>query len=189
MSDLKLDSAHSALLVMDFQTAVVEGYAVDQERLLAATDGVITAARRRGIRVIYVVVSFRPGFPEISPYNKVFSALKASGGMAAEIHPRIAPAADEIIVAKRRVSAFVGTDLDMILRSNGIHTLAMCGVVTSGVVLSTLCHAADSDYRVLVLRDCCSDIDQSAHTLLVEKVFPRHATILTSTELIHILKG
>src|SRR6202023_3192861 len=123
------------------------------------------------------------GFPEISPYNKVFSALKASGGIAADIHPRVVPAADEIIVAKRRVSAFMDTDLNMILRSNGIDTLVMCGVVTSGVVLSTLCHAADSDYGLFVLRDCCSDIDQSAHALLVEKVFPRHATVLTSIEL------
>jgi nicotinamidase-related amidase len=186
---MELDIAHSALLVMDFQTKVVEGYVVDQDRLLSATDGVIAAARHHGLRVIYVVVAFRTGFPEISPYNKVFSALKASGGVAAEIHPRIAPAAGEIIVTKRRVSAFMGTDLDMILRSNGIHTLVMCGVVTGGVVLSTCCHASDTDYRVLVLRDCCSDIDQSAHALLVEKIFPRHATILTSIELIHILKG
>jgi nicotinamidase-related amidase len=189
MSDLKLDIARSALLVMDFQTAVVEGYAVDQDRLLAATEGVIAAARHSGLCVIYVVVAFRAGFPEISPYNKVFSALKASGGIAAEIHPRIAPDAGEIIVTKRRVSAFMGTDLDMILRSNGIRTLVLCGVVTSGVVLSTLCHAADSDYSVVVLRDCCSDFDPSAHALLVETVFPRHATILTSNELIDILKG
>jgi nicotinamidase-related amidase len=189
MSDLKLDVAHSALLVMDFQTEVVEGYAVDQDRLLAATEGVIAAARGCGMPVIYVVVAYRAGFPEISPYNKVFSALKASGGIAAKIHPRIEPDAGEIIVTKRRGSAFMGTDLDIILRSNGIHTLVLCGVVTSGVVLSTLCHAADSDYRLVVLRDCCSDFDQSAHALLVEKVFPRYATILTSIELIHILKG
>jgi len=188
MSDLKLDTAHCALLVMDFQTEVVEGYAVDQDRLLAATEGVIAAARDGGMPVIYVVVAYRAGFPEISPHNKVFSALKASGGIAAKIHPRIEPDAGEIIVTKRRVSAFMGTDLDMILRSNGIHTLVLCGVVTSGVVLSTLCHAADSDYRLVVLRDCCSDIDQGAHALLMEKVFPRHATLLTSIELIDILK-
>ena len=173
---------------MDFQTEVVEGYAVDQDRLLAATEGVIAAARNGGMPVIYVVVAYRAGFPEISPHNKVFSALKASGGIAAKIHPRIEPDAGEIIVTKRRVSAFMGTDLDMILRSNGIHTLVLCGVVTSGVVLSTLCHAADSDYRLVVLRDCCSDIDQGAHALLMEKVFPRHATLLTSAELIDILK-
>ena len=77
----------------------------------------------------------------------------------------------------------------MILWFNGIHTLVMCGVVTSGVVLSTLCHAADSDYSLVVLRDYCSDIDQGAHALLVEKVFPRYATLLISIELIHILKG
>lgn len=189
MPDLKLDIAHSALLVMDFQTVVVEGYAVDQDSLLAATARTIAAARQSGMRVIYVVVAFRRGFPEISPYNRVFSALKASGGIAADIHPRVAPATDEVIVTKRRVSAFMDTDLNMILRSNGIDTLVMCGVVTSGVVLSTLCHAADCDYRILVLRDCCSDMDQSAHALLMDKVFPRQAAIVSSVELIHLLKG
>jgi nicotinamidase-related amidase len=187
--ELKLDIAHSALLVMDFQTPVVEHYAVGQDSLLTATAGAIAAARQSGMRVIYVVVTFRAGFPEISPYNKVFSGLKASGGIAADIHSRVAPAANEVIVAKHRVSAFMGTDLDMILRSNGIHTLVICGVITSGVVLSTLCHAADTDYRVLVLRDCCSDTDQGVHALLLDKVFPRQAAVVTSVELIHSLKS
>jgi nicotinamidase-related amidase len=189
MSNLKLDIAHSALLVMDFQTEIVEGYAVDHDRLVAAAGGVIAAAHQSGMRVIYVVVAFRTGFPENSPYNKVFSALKTSGGIAANIHPRVVPPADEVIVAKRRVSAFMDTDLNMILRSNGIDTLVMCGVVTSGVVLSTLSHAADSDYRIRVLRDCCSDMDQSVHALLLDKVFPRQAAIVSSVELIHVLKG
>jgi nicotinamidase-related amidase len=189
MSGLKLDIAHSALLVMDFQTPVVERYAVGQDNLLAATARAIAAARQSGMRVIYVVVAFRAGFPEISPYNKIFSALKTSGGIAADIHPRVAPATDEVIVTKCRVSAFMGTDLDIILRSNAIHTLVMCGVATSGVVLSTLRHAADSDYRILVLRDCCSDMDQSVHALLLEKLFPTQAAIVSSVELIHVLKG
>jgi nicotinamidase-related amidase len=56
-------------------------------------------------------------------------------------------------------------------------------------LLSALRHAADSDYRMLVLRDCCSDMDQSVHALLLEKVFPRQAAIVSSVELIHVLKG
>ena len=56
-------------------------------------------------------------------------------------------------------------------------------------IVATLCHAADSDYRILVLRDCCSDTDQSVHALLLDKVFPRQATIVRSVELIHLLKG
>jgi len=187
MSELKLDVAHSALLVMDFQTPIVERYAAGKDSLLDATAAAIAAARRGGMRVIYVVVGFRPGFPEISPRNQIFSAIKASGGIAADIHPRVAPAPDEVIVTKHRVGAFMGTDLDMILRSNGIDTLVMCGIATSGVVLSTLRHAADCDYRIIVLRDCCSDMDGGVHACLLDKVFPRQAAVSSSIGLIRDL--
>jgi nicotinamidase-related amidase len=66
------------------------------------------------------------------------------------------------------------------LRANGIETLILTGIVTSGVVLSTLRHAADADYRLLVVGDCCSDGDEEAHRVLLEKVFPRQATITTA---------
>jgi len=138
--------------------------------------------------VIYVVVGFRPGYPEVSDRNATFSGLKASGAFAAgaentRIHPAIAPLAEEIIVTKHRVSAFAGTDLDLMLRANGIETLILTGIVTSGVVLSTLRHAADADYRLLVVGDCCSDGDEEAHRVLLEKVFPRQATITTAAGL------
>ena len=81
------------------------------------------------------------------------------------------------------MSAFAGTDLDLVLRANGIETLILTGIITSGVVLSTLSHAADADYTLLVVRDCCSDGDAEAHRVLLEKVFPRQATITTAAEL------
>jgi hypothetical protein len=59
------------------------------------------------------------------------------------------------------------------LRANGIETLILTGIITSGVVLSTLCDAADADYRLLVAADCCSDDDEETHRVLLEKVFPR----------------
>ena len=78
------------------------------------------------------------------------------------------------------MSAFAGTDLDLMLRANGIDTLILTGIATSGVVLSTLRHAADADYTLLVVSDCCSDGDEEAHWVLLEKVFPRQATITTA---------
>lgn len=183
MSKPALDPARSALLVMDFQTPIVERYADGREALLATTAEVIDAARQNGLRVIYVVVGFRDGFPEISPRNKTFSRIRASGGLASDVHPRVAPAADEVVVTKHRVGAFTGTDLEMILRANGIETLAMCGIATSGVVLSTLRHAADADYRIVVVRDCCADADPEVHACLLDKVFPRQATVVTAAEL------
>lgn len=189
MAELKLDVARSALLVMDFQTPVVERFAAGQDTLLTATAGAIAASRQSGVQVIYVVVGFRPGCPEISPRNKTFSAIKTTGGLASDIHPQVAPAPHEVIVTKHRVSAFAGTDLDMILRSNDIDTLAMCGIASSGVILSTLCDAADSDYRILVLRDCCSDLDSDIHTCLLEKIFPRRAAVINSAEFVAALDG
>ena len=118
---------------MDFQTPVVEHYAVDPGSLLTTVGGSIAAAREGGLRVIFVVVGFRSELPEVSPRNRMFSALKAAGGLASDIHPRVAAKADEVIVTKHRVSAFAGTDLDIILRSNDIDTLVMCGLITSGV--------------------------------------------------------
>ena len=184
---MKLDATRSALLVMDFQTPIVERHAVGQDELLAATAGVIAAARRSAMRVIYVVVGFRPGLPEISPRNKSFSVIKAAGGIASDVHPRVAPLADEVIVTKHRVSAFAGTDLDMILRSNDIEALVLCGIATSGVVLSTLRHAADVDYRLLVARDCCSDSDSTVHACLLDKVFPRQAEVVESADVVRML--
>jgi hypothetical protein len=101
--------------------------------------------------VICVAVGFRQGYPEVSDRNATFNALKASGAFAAgaenaKIHPAVAPMAEEIVVTKHRVSALAGTDLDLMLRANGIETQILTGIVTSGVVLSALRHAADADW-------------------------------------------
>jgi nicotinamidase-related amidase len=87
------------------------------------------------------------------------------------------------------VSAFAGTDLDLMLRANGIETLILTGIITSGVVLSTLSHAADADYRLLVVGDCCSDGDEEVHRVLLEKVFPRQATITTAAGLAQAIRA
>jgi nicotinamidase-related amidase len=55
------------------------------------------------------------------------------------------------------------------------------------VVLSTLRHAADADYRLVVLKDCCSDRDAEVHRVLVEKVFPRQAKVVTAAEFVGAL--
>ena len=193
MSDrISLVAKASALLVMDFQIMIVEGYAANKEALLARTARLIEAARSAGVMLIYVVVGFRRGYPEISPRNLTFGAVRAAGRFApgdpaAAIHPAVAPKTGDVVVTKHRVSAFAGTDLDMILRANGIDTLLLTGIATSGVVLSTVRHAADADYRLLVIGDCCSDQDEEVHRVLVGKVFARQAMVVTGGEIIEAL--
>ncbi|HYW04289.1 MAG TPA: cysteine hydrolase [Gammaproteobacteria bacterium] len=189
MQQPAIDPARSALLIMDFQSQIVARYADDDSPLLSSAAAAIGAARRHGMHVIHVVVAFRPGFPEIDPRNRIFGAIRESGGIAPDIHPRVAPEKNDVVVTKHRVGAFMGTDLDMILRAGAIDTLVLAGVSTSGVVLSTLRHAADADYRLFVLGDCCADGDPEVHTCLLDRIFPRQADVLDSTAFATALGG
>jgi nicotinamidase-related amidase len=174
----------SALLIMDVQNGVVQRFA-DDEGYLPRLAAAAKAARTAGLTVIYVTVGFRPGYPEISPRNKSFSAIAGSGRFAdgdpgAAIDATVAAAPGDIVVVKRRVSAFAGSDLDLVLRSAGIDSLVLAGIATSGVVLSTLRQAADLDYQLTVLADGCLDADPEVHRVLTEKVFPRQAEVVST---------
>jgi nicotinamidase-related amidase len=183
--------ARSALMIMDIQGAVVAR--IDQpDALLASIKRALDHARATGVLVIYVRVAFRTGAPEVHRRNRIFSHLSGSGGFdeqdaATQIDPAVAPLATEVVVTKRRVSAFAGSDLDMILRSSEVDELVLCGISTSGVVLSTLRQAADLDYQLVVLRDGCADGDPEVHRVLLDKVFPRQADVVTVDE--WILRG
>jgi nicotinamidase-related amidase len=86
------------------------------------------------------------------------------------------------------VSAFAGTDLELLLRASNIQTLILFGVATSGVVLSTLLTAFDADYEIFVIKDCCADGDPETHKILVEKFFPQRANVITAGEFQKLLQ-
>ena len=172
-----------ALLVMDVQQSVVARY--PDAEYLPRLRKAIDAANAAGVPVIYVVVGFRAGFPEISAGNKIFGRLRDMGTFPAsafEVHPDIAPRAEDVVVVKKRVSAFAGSDLEIVLRAGGIDSLVLTGIATSGVVLSTLRQAADLDFGLTVLSDGCLDDDPEVHRVLTEKVFPRQADVITIDE-------
>lgn len=98
-------------------------------------------------------------------------------GSFTTIHPAVVPLESDIVVTKRRVSAFTGSDLEVVLRAQGIQHLVLTGIATSGVVLSTVREAADKDYQLTVLSDCCADGDEEVHQVLTKKVFPRQAAV------------
>jgi nicotinamidase-related amidase len=179
--------ANTALLVMDVQNGIVARFGNDSSPLLAALGTATTAARSAGVPVIYVRVAFRSGAPEISKRNRTFSALAASAAMgvddpATQIHPAVAPHPDDIVVLKKRVSAFSGSDLEIVLRGLEVSSLVLSGISTSGVVLSTIRQAADLDYDLTVLKDGCADPDPEVHRVLLEKVFPHQAAAVSVGE-------
>ncbi len=106
---------------------------------------------------------------------------------ATDVHRAFRLTDDDLVVVKRRVSAFTGSDLEVLLRGLGATDLVLAGIATSGVVLSTLRQAADLDFGLTVLADACTDGDPEVHRVLTEKVFPRQADVVTAEQWIAAL--
>ncbi len=183
-----VNRAGTAVLVMDYENDIVGSLPEDvRVPLLEKAAAIIKEARQRNIPVMYVVVRFRDGYPEVNVHNKLFRALKESGRLkegtaGAEIDQKVAPLPGEVVVTKRRVGAFSTTDLETVLRARNINTIVLAGISTSGVVLSTVRWAADKDYSIVVLSDACADRDPEVQRVLMDKVFPWQATVVTSGE-------
>jgi nicotinamidase-related amidase len=178
-----MDQSGTVLLLMDLQRNIVERYPdpVVLDRAAAAAD----AARAAGVPVVYVRVAFREGAPEVAPSNRRFAAVKARAtgdehAAEVQIADAVAPRPGEPVVVKRRVSAFAGSDLDVLLRALRAERLVLAGIATSGVVLSTYIEAADLDFDLVVLSDACADADPEVHRVLLTKVFPKQAAVMTA---------
>lgn len=182
-----LNHNHLVLLIMDAQNKVLE-WVPNPGTILTNINKAINAARSANIPVIYVKVSFREGYHEIHTNNEAFSNMKQSGKLflenheSADIHTAVQPLDSDVIVVKKRVSAFSGSDLEIILRSLKAENLVITGFFTSGVVLSTVREACDKDFKLTVIADCCGDADDETHDFLVKKIFPAQAMVMNTKE-------
>ena len=199
---LSIDKGHTALLVMDFQNDIVHengafkdfGFAamVKQNDVLAKSARLLDAARRSGVKVIYVSVKFRPGYPERPANGGLWGALiqanaVTEGTWGAEIHEAVAPQDGEPVVTKRAVSAFYGSDLAALLATGGIDTLLLCGVATNFVVEGTAREAMDRGYNVVIVGDCCAAGSQETHDAALNTTLPFLSTISNLEEVIAAL--
>ena len=190
-----IDPRRTALLVMDYQQAIV-GMIDDSDGLVARAAQAIDLVRSRGGHVGYVRVAFTDADLQNIPPTSRMGARIAAGPQAfhddsptTQIDERVAPQDGDIVVRKTRVGAFSTTDLAQQLASRGVDTLILAGISTSGVVLSTVRDGADRDYALYVLSDATADRDETVHACLMEQVFPRQADVITVAELEGILSA
>lgn len=170
-SKLSMNPSKMAVIIMDYQNGQLGFFSEDfRTGLITRANEVLVTARRFTIPVIYVEMHREDDASE----NKVHDALSRD--------------IKDIVLTKHRGGAFSTTNLDEILKQQGVDTLVIMGIVTSGCVLSTMRWAADLDYKLVILSDCCADRDEEVHRILIEKVFPRQASVITSQEFEHRLK-
>lgn len=181
-----VDPRHTALLVVDMQRDFcVPGWAFDRlgvdlsmyPPMIPRLAGLIGMARATGVPVVYVQMTVLPGRASESPAQIRFNlrlhlashgegeplryTLEGSEGQA--IIDELAPEPGDLVVKKYRSSAFWGTNLDLLLRSNGIKSIVMTGATTEGCVESTARDALFNDYYVVIVEDCVASDDPEQH--------------------------
>jgi nicotinamidase-related amidase len=186
-----------ALLVLDLMNEIVRadgawakmgyGYGPQAEErdVVNKTARAIAQARDRDIPVIYVTVGFSPSYAEWPKNSPVFTEAGKEAGLlqlgtwGQQLHPDVAPAEGERLVTKKRVAPFYATDLELLLRNQGIEELLLCGVATDHVVLATARDGHDRDFTIVVFEDCCAAASPERHAAAIT-VLDGVATITTS---------
>lgn len=198
-----IDAAHTAVVLIEFQNDFTsEGgtlhgavaAVMDQTGMLTNSAEVAAQARAAGATVVHVPISFTPGYGEISrnPYGILAGVVDSTsfvkGSWGAEFVDEMTPQeADIVIEGKRGLDAFASTNLDFILRSKGITTIALGGFLTNCCIESTMRTGYEKGYDVFTLTDCVAATSVEEHTNAIKYDYPMFSRPVTSDDFIAAL--
>ena len=164
----RFEPSRTALIVVDMENDfVAEGAPMETpagREMIPRLREAIEHARDVGIRVLYTTHTHRAGGCDLGRHRDLWAPIATGAGCVddtpgIEIYKEIAPAEDEIVIRKRRYSAFFGSDLDIVLRGWGIDTVVVSGVTTENCCHATARDAFYRDYRVAFLSDATATFD------------------------------
>jgi len=165
----------TALIIGDIQRGITGTYPFARSVVPPLLD-LLPRARAAGILVVFVRIAFRANRADLPPDNALFASFFDAGDIfhegAAGTEIELPVENQDVVVLKRRASAFAGTDLDLVLRVRAVDRIAVAGVATSAMVAATCYDAADRGFRVTVLRDGCADSDPGLHDVFMDQIFP-----------------
>jgi nicotinamidase-related amidase len=194
---LQIDPDRTALILLDYQNynvhpdgywaQTIPGSAERAAPAVARTADVLNAARTAGITVIHVQNAWRDGHPDVNSHTPWQADAKAAGRSTEgtwgiEFVEALAPNAGELVVRKRGVSGFAGTELDRLLHTHDISTLVIAGIVTNFAAEGTARDASDRDYRVIVLADCCESVTDEMHQFAITQILPAIGEVVTAAD-------
>jgi nicotinamidase-related amidase len=189
--DGRLDPQKTALLVVDLQVDFLDedGYFARKgynpaplRAIIPAVKSLVAAAREAGCRIIWTRQGYRADLADVTPYD-LWRSRRAGidltdpsnsalvrGGAGFEILPELMPLESDIVVDKTANGAFYQTDLELILKAQGITHLLFCGITTDVCVHTTLREAADRKFQCLLVPDACASGDAYAHAAAIHMV-------------------
>jgi ureidoacrylate peracid hydrolase len=168
---------------------------MESTNMLENTVEMVKAAREAGATIVYVPIQFAPGFRELSP--NPYGILKGckdgavfeKGSWGAQVVDVLKPQPEDIVIeGKRGLDSFATTNLDFILRSRKIDTIALGGFLTNCCVESTMRTGYELGYDVITIKDCAATVSEEAHSGAIEHDFPMFSHPMTHDEFVSALK-
>jgi nicotinamidase-related amidase len=195
---VNLDPATTALVLIEYQNefttegGVLHGAVsavMKETNMLANTVRVASDARKKGATIMHAPITFAPGYGELTrhPYGILKGVVDGKafirGSWGAAIVDALAPADGDIVIeGKRGLDTFASTNLDFILRSKGIKTVALGGFLTNCCVESTMRTAYEHGFDVITLTDCLAGTSVEEHRNAIKYDYPMFSRPMPSTE-------
>ena len=200
-----IDPKRTAVVLIEYQNdftseggtlhGAVEGV-MESTGMMKNTADVVDAAREAGATVIHAPISFAAGYGEISdrPYGILAGVVESNSfvkdSWGAAIVEDLTPAEGDIVIeGKRGLDTFASTNLDFILRSKGIDTIALAGFLTNCCVESTMRSGYERGYQVYTLTDCVAATSQEEHDNAISKDYPMFSRPVTGAKFADALAG
>jgi nicotinamidase-related amidase len=197
---MSIDPSTTAVVLIEYQNdftsegGVLHGAVeevMDKTNMLANTQQVVDAARQAGVTIMHAPITFAAGYNEISahPYGILKGVVDGNafvkGSWGADIVDDLAPQEGDIVVeGKRGLDTFASTNLDFMLRSKGITTIALGGFLTNCCVESTMRSGYENGYKVITLNDCVAATSIAEHDNALTYDFPMFSEPMSADEFI-----
>ena len=184
---------NAAVVVIDFTLAYTTPgspfFAEGVVRAVADTVPLLQAARAAGIPVIHTKVMYHPSGADGGWFVRKVPALRnlVAGEPLAEIDPKVAPLAEEVVIVKQYPSPFFGTPLAPMLATLGVDTLILAGCSTSGCVRAGALDGVQHGYRVIVPRECVGDRHDGPHDANLFDINAKYGDVVGRDEVIQYL--
>jgi ureidoacrylate peracid hydrolase len=200
-----MDPKKTAVVLIEYQNdftseggslhGAVKGV-MESTNMLANTVELVAKARALGATIIHSPISFTPDYHELTsePYGILKGVVDSQsfrkGTWGAEIVEDLTPVSQDIVIeGKRGLDAFASTNLDFILRSRGITTIALGGFLTNCCVESTMRTGYEKGFNVITLKDCTATLSEEEQRLAIEKNYPMFSRPMDHNEFLADLEG
>lgn len=185
-----------AILIIDLQKGTTAkdsplGYVKEYAKVVEETRKLIDKSRKKGLSIIYVVISFREDGKDCGVWGDKIPGLRVftTNSKWVELDDRLEKKDEDCLIFKKTASPFVGTNLPILLKHLQIDTLIVAGVATAGCIRATATDSCSYGFKTIVPEECIADRDKGQHKASFLDIDQKYADVLPLEEVLKYIKS